>query len=252
MLNIRSIHLLVLCSFLPLGAGLGCATSHPKDGIVTSNSGARNLAGELMPAAPLGMKLIRIDPVTFQIGGSAGNSETRQVGTVTLTRPIEIQTNGVTQSQYKQITKNNPSHIQSLSSPVDTVSWEDAQMFISDLNRMFNPGLDCETFEKARVTQGCYRLPTEVEWEYAVSYLDRSVPCSTGDLWQWVQDWYVESSDYLQRSAVSDPLGPLSGSHRVIRSGPQYSNLTECSVYRSYQAPSYRLSNIGFRLVRTL
>ena len=48
--------------------------------------------------------------------------------------------------------KDNPSFFTGDSRPVETVSWEDAQVFIQKLNEL-----------NGKV----YRLPTEAEWEYA-------------------------------------------------------------------------------------
>jgi formylglycine-generating enzyme required for sulfatase activity len=60
----------------------------------------------------------------------------------------------VTQTQWKAVmgSDNNPSHYMGDNLPVDGVSWEAAEEFISKLNGM---------------TGRNYRLPTEAEWEYA-------------------------------------------------------------------------------------
>jgi hypothetical protein len=58
----------------------------------------------------------------------------------------------VTQAQYQAIMGVNPSYFQGLNNPVEQVSWDDAQEFITKL--------------KARTGRN-YRLPTEAEWEYA-------------------------------------------------------------------------------------
>jgi formylglycine-generating enzyme required for sulfatase activity len=61
----------------------------------------------------------------------------------------------VTQSQWRAVMGNNPSHFQQCGAdcPVEGVSWEDVQDFIRRLN--------------AREGHTKYRLPTEAEWEYA-------------------------------------------------------------------------------------
>ena len=60
----------------------------------------------------------------------------------------------VTQGQFQAVKGSNPSSFSGYGRcPVEQVSWDDAQEFISRLNR--------------RVGGNRYRLPTEAEWEYA-------------------------------------------------------------------------------------
>jgi Uncharacterized conserved protein len=74
---------------------------------------------------------------------------------VTLTQSYYMQTTQVTQGQWESIMGDNPSDFKDGGSncPVEQVSWEDTQAFISKLNQQEGTGK--------------YRLPTEAEWEYA-------------------------------------------------------------------------------------
>lgn len=58
----------------------------------------------------------------------------------------------VTQSLWKAVMGTNPSHFEGDNLPVESVSWEDCQVFIGKLNSL---------------TSNYFRLPTEAEWEYA-------------------------------------------------------------------------------------
>jgi len=69
-----------------------------------------------------------------------------------------------------------------------------------------------------------------------------------GNVWEWCADWY--SSDYYSKSPVKNPLGPDSGSSRVVRGG-SWSNYTYYLrvAYRGYYFPHNRIGGLGFRCV---
>ena len=58
----------------------------------------------------------------------------------------------VTQAQWEAIMGNNPSNLKGDNLPVESVSWEDIQVFLTKLNKK---------------TGKNYTLPTEAQWEYA-------------------------------------------------------------------------------------
>ena len=67
-----------------------------------------------------------------------------------------------------------------------------------------------------------------------------------GNVWEWCFDWY----GIFPTSEQTNPLGAVSGSHRVIRGGGWNSKALECrSAFRSYYSPSSNHISIGFRVV---
>ena len=71
-----------------------------------------------------------------------------------------------------------------------------------------------------------------------------------GNVWEWTLDWYQARSSFTS-AAVTDPVGPASGSYRVTRGGSCYHVAQYCrSAYRIYDThPSGRwYGNGGFRL----
>ncbi len=76
---------------------------------------------------------------------------------VTFTKPLYCGKFEVTQRQWKAVMGSNPSYftMAGLDAPVDQVSWDDCQIFLTKL---------CQ---KEGVPNGTYRLLTEAEWEYA-------------------------------------------------------------------------------------
>lgn len=174
----------------------------------------------------------------------------------------------VTQELWQAVMGSNPSYFTgNLQRPVEMVSWNDCQTFITKLN-----ALTGETFS----------LPTEAEWEYAArggnkaqGYLysgsntigdvawytsnssSTTHPVKTkqpnelgiydisGNVWEWCADWYGSYSS----SAQTDPVGPSSGSYRVLRGGCWYSLATFCRVAnRDGNAPTYVSNYCGLRL----
>ena len=233
----------------------------------------------------LAAKFVLIPAGTFMMGSPSDEPgrdsyESNQYQT-TISRVFYMQTTEVTQGQWKRVMGNNPSRFSDCGDdcPVEQVSWNDAQEFISKLNSM--EGTDR------------YRLPTEAEWEYAAragtttpfntgtcltadqanyngdyplsgcpkgKYRDRTVCVGSfapnawglydihGNVWEWVQDW---KGNYPTGS-VTDPAGPSSGSFRMCRGGSWKQNAWVCrSAFRFYAFPNLRKDNRGFRLVRT-
>ena len=218
---------------------------------------------------------------------------------VEITKPFDMMETEVTQRQWFSVMKNNPSYFKEEEycdnydsvnklcpdHPVESVSWNDVQEYIKKLNDL--QGLKgCEGSPKD--PSGCYRLPTEAEWEYAAragtktayffgdsstqlgkyAWYDENSGSRTrkvrtreanslglydvyGNVFEWVQDVYREELEEGE-----DPLSEgswFSGSFRVVRGGGWYDYARYLrSAYRHYFNPGYEYYGVGFRLVRTL
>jgi len=266
------------------------AAENPAPGPISQPQGTQVAVG-IYPQQPapktlrnsIGMELMLIQAGTFQMGSNDGEPNEKPVHTVHLSRPFYLGKYEVTQAQWEAVMDNNPSEYQgrpgSLTGalyksnpnrPVETVSWNDVQEFIRQLN--------------ARESGARYRLPTEAEWEYAARagsttaysfgddwrqfgqygwYIDNTdgAPAPVGQLrpnawglydmygnvWEWVQDW--EGS--YPSSSVTDPTGSPSGSARVMRGGSSRVDEPHArSSTRGGLAPSDSSDYLGFRLLR--
>ena len=122
-------------------------------------SGYSNLESFIILATfknSLGQEFKLIPAGTFTMG-SPSDEPGRDIDegpqhTVTLTQPFYMMTTEVTQAQWEAVMGSNPSRFSGCPNcPVETVSWDDVQKFISGMN----------------VGEWTYGLPTEAQWEYA-------------------------------------------------------------------------------------
>ena len=228
----------------------------------------------------LGMDFVYIEPGTFMMGSPTdepGRKSDENLHQVTLTKGFYMQATEVTQGQWTAVMGSNPSYFSSCGDncPVEEVSWNDAQDFITTLN--------------AR-GEGTYRLPTEAEWEYAArsgsttAFANGGITVTNceydpnldamgwycgnaggashpvaqkqanawglydmhGNVYEWCQDWYGS----YPSGSLTDPEGPLSGTGRVFRGGSWYDKAKYCrSDDRIYDYPENTYQNVGFRLV---
>ena len=216
-------------------------------------------------------KMIAVEGGTFTMGatseqGSDAYDNEKPAHSVTLSS-YSIGETEVTQALWQAVMGSNPSYFSGSNRPVEMVSWDDCQDFITKLNAM---------------TGEIFRLPTEAEWEFAArggnksrgykyagsnsiddvawysdNSSDRTHDVATkqpnelglydmsGNVCEWCYDWYGNYSS----SAQTNPTGPASGDYRVIRGGSwlNYARNFRTSL-RNSDAPSYGPYDMGFRL----
>ena len=241
--------------------------------------------------ASINMDMIFCPPGTFTMGSPTsesgrGTDETQHQ--VTLTHGFYLGKYEVTQAQYEAVMTGNTNGLNPKPSnwpnnnerPVEQVSWNDIQVFMSRLNEMEQTA--------GRLPSGWkYVLPTEAQWEYAcrasttTAYSWGNTIASSnanynwdggatdgsdfkqtryvgqyaanpwgfedmhGNVWEWVHDWKAN----YPSGARTNPEGPASGSHRVLRGG-SWGNAGPHlrSAERSSNAPSTRGNYLGFRV----
>jgi hypothetical protein len=104
-----------------------------------------------------GIKLIYVGSGNFLMGGPNR--------IITLNKSFYIGKYEITQGQWRTVMGNSPSFhtsdAQADNFPVENITWEDAEEFVSEIN-IKNGNIGCQ-----RNAPDCYFLPSEAEWEYA-------------------------------------------------------------------------------------
>ncbi len=220
-------------------------------------------------------KMIPVSGGTFMMGArdgepSAGSYE-KPLHQVTLSS-FSIGETEVTQALWLAVMGTNPSYFTGdLNRPVEKVSWNDCQTFITKLNQM---------------TGGNFRLPTEAEWEFAarggnqsvgyiyagsdtpddVAWFNENSGSTThpvaqkqanelglydmsGNVSEWCSDWYDDN--YYSVSPSENPTGPESGYQRVSRGGNHGNDAIYIRVaFRNNPTPGTVRDYQGLRLAQ--
>ena len=207
---------------------------------------------------------------TFTMGSDEDQALKETSHIVTLTKGFWMMETEVTQKQWKAVMGyyTNPSHFQGDDLPVESISWEDCQVF-------------CNQCKKLGISVS---LPTEAQWEYAcragstekyIDYLDKIAwyyknsggtthPVRTkspnawglydmlGNVLEWCSDWYGDYPEGMLfvSARVTDPMGPVSGPYHVFRGGCWNDLARDCRYSCRFNAVSESLlSCYGLRLV---
>ena len=223
-------------------------------------------------------EMITVEGGTFTMGDTEmeGEGDEQPPHEVTL-KTFQMSKTPVTVALYRQFCNETGKNMPDPPSwgwidnhPMVNISWHDAVGYTDWL---------------ADKTSKNYRLPTEVEWEYAARggnksnenkyaggrsldlvgwYKENSNGTTqpvaqkrpnelglydmSGNVWEWCRDWY--SSDYYAGSPKDNPRGPATGSFRVLRGGSWGGGAARCRVAgRNFNYPGYRDGYLGFRVV---
>lgn len=217
--------------------------------------------------------MIMVEGGTFMMGttnerGSNMDSDEEPVHQVTLDN-YWIGDSEVTQELWQAVMGSNPSYNITENTPVERVTWDDCQVFITKLNSL---------------TGENFRLPTEAEWEFAARggnaskgyrfsgsnnldsvawYMDNSLgtthPIKTkganelgiydmsGNVYEWCADKYGRYSS----SPQTNTTGANYGSYRVLRGGCWAFEAGCCHVAeRYYNSPTGANHYYGLRLAQ--
>ena len=236
------------------------------------NTSSQQIFSKTYTANGVSFDMMMVKAGTFTMGATSEmkdpEPDEKPTHQVTLTNDYYIGKTEVTQALWMAVMGNNPSYFIGDNLPVESVSWNDCQKFISKLNSL---------------TGQNFRLPTEAEWEFAARGGNNSnhyqysgsnelgdeawdvgnsgdtthvvatkqpnelgIYDMSGNVWEWCSDWFGNYSS----SSMTNPTGPNSGSYRVLRGGGWSSLARNCrSSYRHGVAPGNGSLDDGLRLV---
>ncbi|MEA3365428.1 MAG: SUMF1/EgtB/PvdO family nonheme iron enzyme, partial [Candidatus Hydrogenedentes bacterium] len=231
------------------------------------STGPGNTADEetIMLPGNMPLEMVWIEPGTFLMGRYPGEQDSYDwedpQHEVTLTQGFWMGKYELTKAQWTAVMETEPWSGRSCvlddpDSPAVYVSWNEAQAFIMALNDY--TGLTFRLPTEAEWEYACragtttrfywgddpdYTLIDDYAWwegnasnigeEYA-HVVGQKLPNAfglydmSGNVWEWCQDWW--DSDYCSSSPGTDPEGPASGSHRVLRGGNGFIQGIYCPV----------------------
>jgi formylglycine-generating enzyme required for sulfatase activity len=224
----------------------------------------------------LNIEMMKIPAGVFLMGSLSSeqgrDSDEGPAHEVHIETPFWISTKEVTKNQWEAVTGYDPCYFSGANYPVESVSFEDVNVFLDTLNA------------QSGVT---WSLPSEAQWEYACragtitryswgydaelstigsySWFQENAGSAVysvgqllpnpwglydmnGNVYEWCQDTYHDSFNGAPAhgGAWTDTLGE----YRVIRGGSfasDYSSLR--SAFRYFRIPQDRFNQLGFRLV---
>lgn len=195
---------------------------------------------------------------------------------VILTEDYYIGETPVTQDLWMAIMVSNPSYYKGGDRPVESVSWNDCQKFITELNRRLSSELAATGMK--------FRLPTEAEWEFAArggnysvdcEYAGSDDPCDVAwfsdnddlcethrvaqlesnelglyDMCGNVEEWCQDRFCFYSHKTQTNPIGAGHDMRRVVRGGCYFNEAQDCRVSsRFWYDPTETEDSVGFRLV---
>ena len=222
-----------------------------------------------------------IKPGRFNMGSpetepERGNNEVSHE--VILTEGFWLGETVCTQELWETVMGNNPSSFKGEKLPVENVSWNDCNKFLEKINSLM-PGLELYLPTEAQWEYACrsgtqtpfsfgdnintaqvnydgnYPYQGGIEGKYREKTVEvKSLPCNDwglyemhGNVYEWCNDWY---GDYDLDASI-DPVGPNTGTARVLRGGSWYYDAGNVrSAFRDCRGPAYRYDFVGFRLAR--
>ena len=216
------------------------------------------------------IEMLLVPAGTFMMGCSPGDAECygdeNPAHQVTLTNAFYMGKTEVTQAQWTAKMGSNPSWFQgtyypnAANRPVEQVSWNTIQSFNSATGLRLPTEAEWEYACRAGTTTARYGELNAIAWYYQNWTYYGTQPVAgklpnalglydtLGNVWEWCQDWLGSYSS----GSVTNPTGPATGTHRLLRGCSWGYYPAGCrGSLRYVSVPDYAISYSGFRVART-
>ena len=245
--------------------------------------------GDFFEIDQVGIQMKKIMPGSFYKGKDDGHVNERPRHRVHMTRTFWCGLHPVTEAQYKEVVKKNPSMFKEIEEsenlPVEKVSWDNAVSFCKKLTEIER--------EAGRLPEPyVYRLPTEAEWEYVCRAgseedfvedieticwyfknsnetahpVGRKEPNNwgfydmQGNIWEWVADgcdfqeleYFDKPGHQLVSNDVDDAINPVhfEGTNKIAKGGCWLMGPNSCTPSaRFLNPPDSKYFVLGFRII---
>ena len=206
-----------------------------------------------------GLEYVWIPPGRFRMGASPDDNEAfedeKPAHEVTISKGFWMGKTPVTQAAWERVMRTTPSKFKGDRLPVESVSWDDANLFARKVGLRLPTEAEWEYAARAGTTGSRYGELDEIAW-YSDNSDSRTHPVAMkrpndfglhdmlGNVWEWVSDFYGTYG----AGPVDSPQGPLTGTFRVLRGGSwSYVASNARASWRDWYAPSIRNLSLGFR-----
>ena len=217
-----------------------------------------------------GQTYVWIPQGEFEVGCSTQDEECSgaEIGyrplTVRITHGFWLGQTEVTQAAYEKTLHRKLFPFKGRQYPVEGVNWYEAREYCEAAGGRLPTEAEWEYASRAGSSGPRYGQMDEIAWysgnsDHQIQPVRQKRPNSwglydmLGNVKEWVVDWYEEN--YYQTLSVlaTDPQGPPTGLHRVLRGGYWDSSpgdVRACS--RDFSIPSNRSVGYGFRCAHDL
>ena len=253
---------------------------NPDPSVVTDAAGRDRITATNLPwkvrEKTTGIVMLLVPPGEFMMGSP--QNEANRVGDetqhrVTISKAFYLSQTQLSQQAWLKVMNKNPSFFKGffkgLQNPIETVSWDDCQVFCVATGLRLASEAEWEYACRAGTTTpfsfGATITPQQVNYNghypYGNAakglYREKTVVCGSlpanqwgfkemhGNVWEWCQDGYSKKASTTQEALETD-VGA-----RVLRGGGWNSDARTCRASdRVHRVPSSQYLGIGCRLAR--